>query len=157
MKNISGFTLIEILMASVIMIVALVSTLSFFAYSLSGAGGDKSLAIAEYEAERQMEVICAMDYSTVKATFTNNGAKKGTPFNLTGNLTGMGTVYAEELLNATNGLMRVKVVVCYQDKDRTVGEDANFNGTLDGGEDANGNGELDSPCQIETVLVNKET
>jgi len=155
-KNNSGFTLIEVLITSAIMVVALVSTLGLFGYLLSAAGGDRSFTIAEYEAERQMETILAIPYSDAKTTYTNNGALKVPPFtfDITG-LSGKGVVYANELPGTAGGLMRVKVVVCYRDKDRVIGEDTNFNGILDGGEDANGNGELDSPCQIETVLANK--
>lgn len=47
-------------------------------------------------------------------------------------------------------------MVCYREKNRIIGEDANLNGVLDAGEDDNENGELDSPAHIETVIVQKE-
>lgn len=162
MRKNAGFTLIEVLIATAILVTAILSTLSLLTHSLSLAQGDRELAVVQYEAEREMERICALDYLTIRngdatvgiPAYTNNGALRQTSIaNITNNLDRSGTVYAQEL--AVDGLIRIKVVVCYLQKNRPIGEDANFNGVLDGGEDANGNGELDSPCQIETVVANK--
>lgn len=153
MKKTSGFTLIEVLIATMFLMVALLSTLGLLAHSLSLIEGNKSFLIAQYEAKRQMEGICANDYTYIKDTYTNAGALKQTPFTIAG-LTGKGTVYANELAQAAEGLMRIKVVVCYQQRLRIIGEDSDLDGILGAGEDVNSNGELDSPCQIETVVVN---
>jgi Tfp pilus assembly protein PilE len=153
MKHIRGLTLIEILIATVVLVVALLSTLGLLSHSLSLPEGNRDSTIALHEAEAMMEHICADDYLTIRATYATVAQ---TPFAIA-NLTGMGTVYANELSGATNGLMRVKVVVCYQHKNRIIGEDADFDGILDAGEDTIlANGELDSPCQLETVIVNRE-
>jgi len=154
MRKNTGFTLIEVLIATAILVTAILSTLSLLTHSLSLAEGDREIAVIQYETEREMERICALDYTTIRDTYTNAGALRQTSIaNITNNLDRSGTVYAQEL--AVDGLIRIKVVVCHRQKNHAIGEDANFNGILDGGEDANGNGELDSPCQIETVVANK--
>jgi prepilin-type N-terminal cleavage/methylation domain-containing protein len=153
MKKIRGLTLIEVLIATVVLVVALLSTLGLLSHSLSLPQGNKDSTIALHEAEAMMEQICADDYLTIRQRYATVAQ---TPFTIA-NLTGMGTVYANELPGAINGLMRVKVVVCYRHKNRIIGEDADLDGILDTGEDTIlTNGELDSPCQLETVIVNKE-
>jgi Tfp pilus assembly protein PilE len=157
MKNSSGFTLIEVLITTLFLTVALLSTLGLFAYTLSSADSNRNNTSAQYEVEGKIEEICANDYATIKTTYTTAGALKVTSFNLINNLTGKGIIYAQELPGAANGLMRIKVVVCYRQGARVIGEDTNLNGLIDSGEDANGNNELDSPCEIERVVVNKES
>jgi len=168
MKRSSGFTLIEVLITTVILVVAILSTLGLFGHFLLFSRESGSLAMAIYEAKTRMEEICVNSYQVIRngdagppvvLAYTNNGAKKETPFALTSNLTGMGTVYAEELPEDSPvlpGLIRIKVVVCYRQGQRIVGEDSNLNGRLDAGEDTNGNKELDSPSEIERTVVNKE-
>lgn len=154
MKKACGFTIVEVLIATVVLTVALVSILGLFTYSLALTESQESLTIAQYEAQRQLETIKADDYSTIRASYTDSGAIQENQFTLTDS-TGMGAVYAEELPDSSNRLMRIKVVVCYQQKNRVIGEDRDLDGILDNGEDANGNGELDSPAQIETVIVDE--
>lgn len=154
-SSLTGFTLIEVLITTAVLVVAILSTLGLFSYSLSLTEEDRDLTIAQHEAERWMEEISGMDYVTLRTTYTNNGALRQTPFTISG-LTGKGVVYAEELPGAVNMLMRIKVVVCYRQKNRIIGEDTDFDGILDGNEDTDGNGELDSPCEIEKVMVNRE-
>lgn len=156
MKKSSGFTLIEVLITTLFLTVALLSTLGLFAYSLSSADTSRNSTIAQYEVEGKIEEVCASDYSVIKTTYTNAGAVKNTVFNLINDLGGKGVVIAQEVPGATNGLIRVKVAVCYRQGQRIVGEDTNLNGILDAGEDANANNEIDSPYAIERVVVNKE-
>ncbi len=156
MKQVAGFTLAEIMIATIVLVVALVSTLGLLNHSLSLPENAGDSTIAMHEAEAKMEEICLDDYLTIRAAYTNGGALLETPFVISG-LNGMGAIYAKELAGATDGLMRIKVVVCYQEKNRLVGEDLDLDGILDQGEDTMlTNGELDSPCQLETVVVNKE-
>lgn len=152
MKNNSGFTLLEVMVTTLVLVVAIATSLSIFTYSLALTESVKQLTNAQYQVERQVEQIRAMDYLDVRNNFTNNGALRSTVMAITNNQNLSGTIYANELPGAANNLLRVKVVVCYAQRKRIMGEDANFNGVLDAGEDANGNGELDSPCQLETVV-----
>ena len=154
MEKASGFTLIEVVIATVILVTVSVSTLGLFVCSLSTTDEDRSRTIAQYELERQMEQIYARDYLDIKTTFTNAGALRETQFPTIIGLAGTGTVYAQEL--AVDELLRIKVVVCYRQRNRIIGEDTNLDGMLAPAEDTNANGELDSPCQIETVVVNRE-
>ena len=151
MKKASGFTLIEILITTVVLTIALVSTLGLLSYSLSLPEGGRDSTIAMHEAEMMLEQICIDDYLTIRAAYAT---VPQTTFALTG-LTGMGTVYANEIV--TDGLMRIKVLVCYQHKNRLIGEDIDGDGLWDAGEDTMVvNTELDSPCQLETIVANKE-
>ncbi|MFZ2602874.1 MAG: type II secretion system protein, partial [Candidatus Omnitrophota bacterium] len=154
MKKNSGFTLVEVLVTTAILTFAILSTLSLFSYLLYLAEGDRESLTQEYDAENQMEQIRAMDYFTIRDTYTNAGALRQTIMGITNGVDRSGVIYGQEL--APNGLIRIKVAVCYLQRNRLIGEDANFNGALDSGEDANGNGELDSPCEIESVVVNKD-
>lgn len=166
MKKTAGFTLIEVLIATMVLTIALVSAIGLFAYLLALPEGGRDSVIALHEAETKMEEICTNHYLTIRdgdtsaglPAYTNTGALLRTPFALAG-LTGQGIVYGEELPGAADGLMRIKVVVCYRQKNRIIGEDDGagagtaLDGILNGAEDANGNGEIDSPCQLETVVV----
>ena len=161
MKRALGFTLVEVMISTAILVVALVSTLEMFVYSLAMAGGDRDLAITQSQAAQQMEQLYSLEYDILRSTYTNAGALKETPFDIR-DINGKvisrmkGSIYAEELSGAAYGLMRVKAVVGYrQNNNRIIGEDTNLNGRLDVGEDKNGNGELDSPCEIETVIAYK--
>jgi type II secretory pathway pseudopilin PulG len=178
-KKPSGFTLIEIAIATLVLGTALISMLGLFTRALALARQTGSFTIANFSAEREMELICANSYDTIRATYTNNGALLETTFDPSGeddNLNGMldagedangngaldspfegsGTIYAQETeTSAASAVMRIKVVVCYMQDMRMIGEDVNFNGRLEAGEntiDAT-NAELDSPCQFETVVA----
>lgn len=166
-KN-AGFTLIEVVAGALILSVALLSTLSLLSHSINLPQANQNSILAIHQAEKKLEEICVDDYLTIAQQYTNRASGhyylKETPFSITG-LNGMGCVYAEQLPKISGGveirpsdeqLIRMKVVVCYREKNRIIGEDANLNGVLDAGEDDNENGELDSPAHIETVIVQKE-
>ncbi len=155
-KN-SGFTLIEVMVSTMLLVVALLGSLGVFARLLGITESDKSYLIAQKEAEAKMEELTRYNYPALIADYTNAGALKSTPFNLSSTMIiGKGVVYAQELSGAANSLLSAKVVVCYRQKGRIVGEDTNLNGILDGAEDQNNNARIDSPCQLDTVMVNKE-
>jgi prepilin-type N-terminal cleavage/methylation domain-containing protein len=161
MKQASGFTLLELMLAVLIMGLALLSTMEMFVYSFSLRTADKSLTIAQSQAAQKIEQLYSLDYADLRSAYTDAGALKETPFDVYdvgGQLmTDMkGSVYAQELSGAAYALMRVKAEVSYKlSNNRIVGEDTTLNGRLDAGEDQNGNGELDSPGMMETVIVNK--
>ena len=161
MKRNCGFTLIEVMIAAVILAVAVLSMLGLFTRSLALAESMRHLTIAQFEVKQMMEHMCTPSYQGIRDVYTNNGFRKETPFNIVG-LTGKGTVYVNELAGGAYGLRRIKVVVCYRSKGGIVGEDNGsgtggiaLDGIVNGLEDANRNGELDSPCQMETVVTNK--
>ena len=171
MKNKSGFTIVEVMVATLILTLAVLSMLGLFTRSMALVESQGSSVKAQFEMERQMEEILSMEYTSpttgdgVLEVYTNDGAWQETPFALEApELVGSGTVYANELpgmADPLNRMMRIKVVVCYQHRNTIIGEDDGsgggnaLNGVLDGTEDANGNNELDSPCQIETAVVNR--
>jgi Tfp pilus assembly protein PilV len=156
--SLTGFTLMEVIIAAVILTLTILTSASIFIHLLSLVEEYRDpdtliFAPQQYAAQEEMENISGMNYIDIKNNYTNNGALKRTSMSITNNLNRSGIIYAQEL--ATDGLLRIKVVVCYLQRNRIIGEDANFNGVLDMAEDANGNGELDSPCQIETVVANR--
>jgi prepilin-type N-terminal cleavage/methylation domain-containing protein len=151
-----GFTLLEILIAVVILTIAILSAITLFSRSLSISGNCQGMTIAMYELEQKAEEVCANDYQTIRSLYTNEGALQETPFTDLGSLTGAGSIYANEVAGLSDSLIRIKIVACYQEKNRIIGEDSNLNGKLDAAEDTNGNGELDSPCCIETAVANRD-
>lgn len=156
-SSLTGFTLIEVLIAAAILTIAVAGTMGMYTRSLSLVESDRSFTLAQYEVRRQLEEVLSNDYVTIRTTWTNAGAIRETPFNLlNASLNGRGVIYAEEMPGAADGLIRIKIAVSYLDRSRLVGEDANLNGKLDGGEDANANAELDSPCQMETTVPMRE-
>lgn len=64
----------------------------------------------------------------------------------------MGVVYINETVPE---LLEVSVDVCWPQKNRIIGEDANLNGILDAGEDKNGNGKIDSSVEVTTRVANR--
>lgn len=173
MKNNSGFTIVEVMVATLILTLAVLSMLGLFTRSMALVESQGASVKAQFEMQRKIEEILSMEYTApvpspgegILEVYTDNGALQETPFALDApELAGSGTVYANELAGMTdplNRLMEIKVVVCYQYRNAIIGEDDGsgggtaLNGVLDGTEDANGNNELDSPCQIETVVVNR--
>ena len=139
----TGFTLVEALVASVILIISLGGMLSlfFYCFSLNERSREYTMAIAE--AQNQLEELRA-------ARALNGGTFN---FNLS-LLSGTGVIYVDD---SNPELIRIKLVVSWQSNRyaRNIGEDQNLNGILDAGEDLNHNSELDSPIMFTTFLARR--
>jgi len=141
-----GFTLLELMIAAAILIVALLGLLGVFTGCFGLNETARNLTIAINGAQEKMEEIRNADFGTI----TNYSG----PFNVSG-LDGIGRVDATYVAGS---LIDIRVVICWrQGRNRIIGEDINLNGNLDAGEDVNpANGSLDSPAQLVTLITEKE-
>jgi hypothetical protein len=174
MRSNRGFTLVEVLIAAVILVLAIVAMLGLLTHSLTMIEGDRLMTRGQNRAVMSLQnTIIASDYETLRGMYTSDGALMVSPEFVVAflptpwidgmwNPMAMGAISAEELPGAAHELMRIKLAVCYRHKNRIIGEDNGsgsgiaLSGMLEGTEDANGNGEIDSPCQFEIVIVNEE-
>lgn len=145
-----GFTLVEVLMASVILIISLGGMLSLFFYCFSLNERSREYAMAIAEAQSKLEEMRSM--ASVHAEVFDLSL-----------LTGKGVVYVRDTPIYPNPdpmhpeLLEVKMVISWHSNrdGHIIGEDQDLNGLLGGGEDLNGNSELDSPIMLTTFLARR--
>jgi prepilin-type N-terminal cleavage/methylation domain-containing protein len=147
-----GFTLVEILVSTAIMAMAITATLQIMVYLLQLNEANQVSVVCMNQAQGMMDEIKNTLYIDIVPNYNNM------QFNIN-ELTNRGirhsgVVYATEI--EPNFLINVKIVVCWENRNRVMGEDINFNGFLDGGEDTNGNGELDSPLMLQNTIRNPD-
>lgn len=160
-KNHSGLTLVEIMIAVLILSFVLVGLLETYIVCLDLVEISKNASIAVNLAQTKLEaikdsVVDQTTYYQVKTNYDN------VPFDIAG-LTGKGISYAFYCNNpadcdpsyAPTDLLEVIVSISWKQKSRRViGEDKNINGILDIGEDISpANNILDSPVQIVTFVA----
>lgn len=148
-KDKSGFTLLELMIAVGVLIVALVGLLGVFAHMMLLNENSRSLTIALTACQDKLEEMRNANFSTLYTTY--NGAS----FNPNGFTLGQakGTISID---NSNPNLLRVFVSVSWRTRsNRVIGEDKNLNGGLDGGEDLDANGRLDSPGQLATLMAQR--
>ncbi len=151
MRGKKGFTLVEILVSTVIMAIAITSTLKVLIYLLQLNEANQASVECMNTVQGYMDEIKIVNYGDVVAIYngmrftvndlTNRGVRHS------------GIIYANEI--EPDFLIDVQVVICWENKNRIIGEDKNLNGILDGGEDENGNGRIDSPTMIEGTVLNR--
>ena len=144
--NNSGFTLLEVMIATAILVIAIAGLLATFAglSSLNENSGKLSLAIIA--TQDKMEEIRDSDFSALFSSYNN------TNFNPGGfpSSEAMGNVYID---NTYPDLLEVYVSVSWRERsNRIIGEDVNLNGSLDSGEDSNSDGRLTSPAEVVTLI-----
>jgi prepilin-type N-terminal cleavage/methylation domain-containing protein len=146
-----GFTLIEILMATMIMALAIGGTFQTITYLMQLNEANENVVLSSNALEGLMDEIRNVDFADVKTVYNGN------QFSLN-ELTAKGVRHSG-IVTVTDlepdMLLRVKIVVSWEQRGRVIGEDRNLNGILEIGEDTNGNGELDSPCMIEAAIVDR--
>ncbi len=139
-----SFTLVELLIASVVFILTLVGILLSYMKCVELNEHSRNLSIAMRGLESRFEDIKNTPFSQIKTsynqvTFTN------------ANLNGTGVSGVDDTNPA---LLRVSMSFSWrQSNGRIMGEDANLNGQLNAGEDKNGNGVLDSPAQLISYIA----
>ncbi|MBU1043812.1 MAG: type II secretion system GspH family protein [Candidatus Omnitrophica bacterium] len=151
MRRKKGFTLVEVLVSTLIMAIAITSTLQILIYLLQMNEANQSSVTCMNEVQGRMDAIKSVLYEDIvgsynrlnftSAELTSRGVRHS------------GIIYATEIQPPF--LIDVKIVVCWENKNRIIGEDTNLNGLLDGGEDTNGNGIIDSPTMIEGTILNR--
>ncbi len=151
MKKKKGFTLVEILISTAIMAIAITSTLQILNYLLMMNESNDVTVICMNELQGMMDNVRNTLYSDIVSVY--NG-KQFQIAELTNRQIQHSGVYIATEIEPLF-ITRVKIVVCWKNRNRVIGEDLNFNGVLDAGEDANGNGELDSPVMIEAAVIDR--
>jgi len=172
MSKKTGLTLVEILIASVILTVALGGILTFTAQYLKGLDSTRNFSIAINAAQERMERIKAQTSTTSDSqklgSFDQLTLYNNLPFNVyaedgTTVLTNFkGISYVTTAMTSPVTMYRVKVVVWWKENDgRIMGEDKDFDGTLDTGEDTwtgpgTKNGEIDGTVFLQSNLMNMQ-
>lgn len=141
-KSSDGFTMMEILIVTLIILPIFVSVMYLFVKSMEAADLSRNTARALLVVKSKMADIDNTSFNQVKATFNN------VTFT-TSNLTGRGVSYVDD---AQAGILRITTTFCWRERSgRVIGEDLDLDGQLDSGEDKNANGILDSPVSLATV------
>ena len=145
-KAAPGFTLVELMVATLILVAVLVGLLASYVACLDLTDLAKNTSTAINIAQSKIEDIKNDTYVQIKADYNN------VPFNVTG-LTGKGVSYVDD----TNpDLLEVTVTVCWRQKNgRIIGEDTNLNGQLDAGEDKDSDGQIDSIVTLVTMIAKR--
>ena len=143
-----GFTLLELVIAVAIFILAICGIISLFV-SLSGLADSAgnitrmvNVARGEFETNiRNANFDSLATYSLLPPAIPNN----------------MSLICYIQNHPTVNDVKQVLLVVSYRHRGNYVfGEDKNINGVLDGGEDTDGNGRLSSICEIATFVKREE-
>ncbi|MDP3787564.1 MAG: type II secretion system protein [Candidatus Omnitrophota bacterium] len=163
-----GFTLVELMLAAMILIVVLVALLGgyFLAFNLNETA--KNLTISTYSVEQKLEEIRGYNFNLIFNDYNNTMFRAdnatliaGNPIQIvfTPNLDTAGSVSVD---NSDDNLLKITVTMCWrQQGGRIIGEDNGqgggipLNGILDGAEDANNNNIMDSPVQVVTLMANR--
>ncbi len=145
-KHSSGLTLLEIMITTAVLIVAVTGLLALFAYLFSINENARKLTLGITAAQDKMEEIRDADFSTLYATYNSTGFEPA----------GFDAGDAEGNISIDNtdpNLLEICVSVSWRERsNRIVGEDINLNGAFDAGEDTNGNNRLSSPAEIVTLI-----
>ncbi|MCA9400945.1 MAG: prepilin-type N-terminal cleavage/methylation domain-containing protein [Candidatus Omnitrophica bacterium] len=142
----SGFTLVELLIATLVLLLAFVGVLVSYLKCMELSELSRNSSIAVEAVKNQMESINNTAFDQIFVTYNN------VPFAVNG-LNGMGVTYVD---NSDPDFFEIRVTVCWRQKNgRIIGEDSNLNGQLNVGEDQNGNNMLDSIVQISTTKFNE--
>ena len=138
-----GLTLVELLIAAVILIVAFTGVLLTYIKCVELSELSKNASIALSAAKNRLENIKNTPFNQIFANYNN------VSFNPVG-LTGKGVSYVD---NSNPDLLKVTISVSWrQSNGRIIGEDKNLNGTREAGEGADA--QLDSPVEIVSNIYN---
>ncbi len=147
----SGLTLVEMMIASFILVVAFVGVLLTFLKCMQLNEFNTNSNHAVVAAKNRMEQIKDTDFLLQVGTWNGTVFSAADLGEISGNSSGVSYVD-----NTLADLYEVTVSVCWRQKNgQIVGEDSDLDGVLDAGEDTNGNGMIDSPVQITTLIFDK--
>lgn len=135
-----GFTLLELMIAVSVLIVAMAGLMAVFTHLISLNENSRKLTLAVEACQDKLEEMRNSNFSTLFTTYN------GTSFNPNGFPAGEAKGIVS--VNNTNpNLLQVFVSVSWRTRsNRVIGEDKNLNGIVDAGE-ASG-----SPAQITTLM-----
>ena len=163
-KSKKGFTLVEVILAVAILVLALSGILGaffscFVLISTSknvNLATDAAMSIVEQIRNTPFSQITSMSFSVGGQTYdpVEDGDIYSWSFPIPEVPSSMCKVYVDE---ANPELLEARVSVCWRQGKRVFGEDNNLNGILDPGEDAAGGtiGMIDSPVELVTRIANR--
>ncbi|MFA5008145.1 MAG: hypothetical protein WC546_02870 [Candidatus Omnitrophota bacterium] len=144
---VKSFSLIEVLVAIIILIIAISSILLTYVNCFILIDTVRNVNAATTAAQGIIEEMRSSVFGDIMANYN------GLNFVLNDIPESSGVVYVN---NTNSEFLEVTVSVCWRQRNRVVGEDTNLNGTLDAGEDLNGNGIINSPVELTTRMVNRK-
>ncbi|MFA5147519.1 MAG: hypothetical protein WC491_00165 [Candidatus Omnitrophota bacterium] len=152
-----GFTLLELMLASTILIVAICGLLASYVLCFSLTETAKNMTLASNAIQFKLEEMRDHTFGDVSADYDN------TTFTVSGFSAGqaIGAITVESI---STDLLRVTVSVCWrQGGNRIYGEDNGrgggiaLSGHIEGTEDLDADGIVDSPAMISTLMINRGT
>lgn len=145
-RNSSGLTLLELMIATSVLVIAISGLLAVFAKFLSLNENARKLSLAIAACQDKMEEIRDSNFDIIYSTYNSaHFDPDGFPA-----ADAEGNVYIN---NSNPQLLRLCVSVSWKERsNRIIGEDKNLNGILDSGEDTNTDGRLSSPAETVTLM-----
>ena len=148
-KNTSGLTLLEVMIATAILVIAISGLLATFTGLFSLNENARNLSLAIISAQDKMEEIRESNFNNIYNTYNNAS------FDVAGFDPGeaKGSISID---NSDPDLLEVYASVSWRERsNRIIGEDVNLNGSLDAGEDLNTDNRLNSPAEIASLMGNR--
>ena len=144
----SGFSLVEVIMATAILAFALVGILGTYVTCLILITTSNNVNAATNAAQGIIEEIRSAPFPQIKANYNRM------TFMVNDIPSSMGVVYVDDSTNPE--FLDVTVSVCWRQGNKIIGEDANLNGAFDAGEDTIiANGIIDSTVELKTQVANR--
>ena len=143
--NRKGFTLLELMIASGVLVIVLTGLLSAYISCLEMNETTKNSNLALGAVQEELENLRKAPFQTLDTTYT---------FYATGPFANLSL--GKAVINTTNSsFYRVDAGMCWKQRSsRIIGECIDNNGTLVFN-DTNGNGILDSPVQLTTYMAQR--
>ncbi|MBN1870751.1 MAG: type II secretion system protein [Candidatus Omnitrophica bacterium] len=153
-RNSIGFTLVELLLAVLILGFTLVGLLQVFIRCSVFAEIAQSKSAVMSLLQGRMEDIRQRDYADIVALY--DATASGDPaetFDLDP-LTGKAAVYITQFNAGDDNLMQIKIVGSWKaQQDRIMGEDLDLDGVEDTGEDVDGDGDFSSMAMVISCIA----
>jgi type II secretory pathway pseudopilin PulG len=144
----SGFTLLELMIAAAIIIVALAGLLSTYVACFELNETTRNTNLALNAAQKTLEEVRSSTFSGIATAYNGyNFSVSGMSENVS-----LGHVYVD---NTSTSLLNITVGVCWKQKgSKIVGECQEVSGVLVFS-DANSNNVLDSPVELSTLMAQR--
>lgn len=149
LNSVTGFTLVELLLAVAILVFGVCSILVAYMSCSILVSTSKNINIAMNAALSLNEEIRSAPFTQIIDNYN------GLIFTVNDIVSSKGRVYAEPVIIDAQDYVQVTTSICWRQGNRIMGEDTDLDGSLDAGEDANGNGKIDSPVELVTLIANR--
>ena len=150
----AGFTLVETIIALALLAVTLCGLLLTYLHMFILADMVRDQALGINAVQAKLEEIQNIPFDNLSSAA---GSFNLTSYGFASNQSKGRVDVTQNFGGYTGALTQVRVVASYRSRNRTIGEDANFNGQWDVGEDINATGyaagRLDSPTEAVTLIA----